>query len=730
MKKYSLIFLIILGLTFDPLRGDDLTGRYAWKPMKIGGGGWVVGLDISPTEKGLIYVRTDVSGAYRWDSATSTWKQVVTSASLPAEYTVYGTYRGVDSLVSAPKDPDIAYMAYEQQIFRSTNRGESWAPTSFGMHKVRMEPNGEGRQEGERLAVDPQNSDIVYYGSIADGLWVTTDAGTSWGKVSAIPAGPVPRGVNTIVFDKASGTTTSDADKPRTKTIYVTVDQKGVFQSNDGGASWAAISDSGPGSAGSMRDAEVGTDGTYYVAYAEINGTSAVWKRSAAGTWENITPPGEYGEGQTYCEIAVDPRDPQKVVVLRNGGRAFVSDNQGDTWTSHGFRLNSSKIKWLGEQENYWLSVGEIAFDPFVPGKLWFAEGFGVWCADDLTKDDFEWQAESAGIEETCGNDIISPPGGKPVSAMWDTGVFVFENPDAYDAKRGLPYFMSAWSLDWCAADPKFLVAVFRNHLGFGPHVNETGYSTDGGITWTIFPGVRGRQIPQDLEYGTVAVSANSPDKVVWCPATKKLPYYTTDRGLTWKISSFGEGVTSTGFDKLYSPQKPLCADRVLPDTFYFYHSEEGVFRSSDGGATFARTIGAPPRARTNSVMKAVPGRAGHLLFAEGHQGNPVGGLWLSPDGGDTWSQLPFIEQAFNFGLGKPKKDGDFPTIFVAGVAEGMTGIFRSTDAGSTWEKISSHPLGIFDWIDAMDGDKDAFGKVYLAFTSAGFAYGEEKPSP
>ncbi len=45
-----------------------------------------------------------------------------------------------------------------------------------------------------------------------------------------------------------------------------------------------------------MRDAEVGTDGTYYVAYAEINGTSAVWKRLAGGTWENITPPGEYGK--------------------------------------------------------------------------------------------------------------------------------------------------------------------------------------------------------------------------------------------------------------------------------------------------------------------------------------------------------------------------------------------------------------------------------------------------
>ncbi len=35
-------------------------------------------------------------------------------------------------------------------------------------------------------------------------------------------------------------------------------------------------------------------------------------------------------------------------------------------------RLSVEKLEnqMAGEQENYWLSVGEIAFDPFVPGKL------------------------------------------------------------------------------------------------------------------------------------------------------------------------------------------------------------------------------------------------------------------------------------------------------------------------------------------------------------------------
>jgi beta-glucosidase len=42
-------------------------GKYAWDNVSIGGSGFVSGLIASKTEPGLIYARTDVGGAYRWD---------------------------------------------------------------------------------------------------------------------------------------------------------------------------------------------------------------------------------------------------------------------------------------------------------------------------------------------------------------------------------------------------------------------------------------------------------------------------------------------------------------------------------------------------------------------------------------------------------------------------------------------------------------------------------------
>ncbi|WP_229259024.1 GDSL-type esterase/lipase family protein [Duganella flavida] len=41
--------------------------QYAWDNVSIGGSGFVSGLITSKTEKDLIYARTDVGGAYRWD---------------------------------------------------------------------------------------------------------------------------------------------------------------------------------------------------------------------------------------------------------------------------------------------------------------------------------------------------------------------------------------------------------------------------------------------------------------------------------------------------------------------------------------------------------------------------------------------------------------------------------------------------------------------------------------
>ncbi len=66
----------------------------------MGGAGFVSGIITSKQEQNLMYARTDVAGAYKWNAATSTWT--------PLQDWVNATqsgFYGVESLAIDPTAP-------------------------------------------------------------------------------------------------------------------------------------------------------------------------------------------------------------------------------------------------------------------------------------------------------------------------------------------------------------------------------------------------------------------------------------------------------------------------------------------------------------------------------------------------------------------------------------------------------------------------------------------------
>ena len=55
-------------------------------------------------------------------------------------------------------------------------------PVSF-----RMGGNEDGRGVGERLAVDPNDNRVLFFGSRHEGLWKSTDCAATWKKVETFP---------------------------------------------------------------------------------------------------------------------------------------------------------------------------------------------------------------------------------------------------------------------------------------------------------------------------------------------------------------------------------------------------------------------------------------------------------------------------------------------------------------------------------------------------------------
>ena len=61
-------------------RVEDLEHRlllaaqaYDWNNVTIKGTGFIDGIVFSPAQQGLVYMNTDMGGAYRWDTSANKW---------------------------------------------------------------------------------------------------------------------------------------------------------------------------------------------------------------------------------------------------------------------------------------------------------------------------------------------------------------------------------------------------------------------------------------------------------------------------------------------------------------------------------------------------------------------------------------------------------------------------------------------------------------------------------
>lgn len=179
---------------------------HRWRTAAIGGTGFVTGLLFHPAVRGLAYARTDIGGAYRWDDRQARWIPLTDQVGWDD-----WNLLGVEALAVDPAHPDRLYLAlgtYAQSwagpgaVLRSEDRGTTWARTDL---TVRLGANEDGRGAGERLLVDPRDSEQLWLGTRHDGLLRSTDRGATWAAAD-FPAAPSASGQG-ITFLVAAGRT-------------------------------------------------------------------------------------------------------------------------------------------------------------------------------------------------------------------------------------------------------------------------------------------------------------------------------------------------------------------------------------------------------------------------------------------------------------------------------------------------------------------------------------------
>jgi hypothetical protein len=118
--------------------------------------------------------------------------------------------------------------------------------------------------------------------------------------------------------------------------------------------------------------------------------------------------------------------------------------------------------------------------------------------------------------------------------------------------------------------------------------------------------------------------------------------------------------------------------------------------------------------------IEAVPDHSGHLWISTGKA------LYRSTDGGKTADPVASVEASYGVGIGKAAPGAKYPTLFLSGQVDGTKGVFRSTDEGSHWLRVSDddHQYGI---VNVVEGDPRVFGRVYLGPNGRGIVVGEPR---
>ena len=233
--------------------------------------------------------------------------------------------------------------------------------------------------------------------------------------------------------------------------------------------------------------------------------------------------------------------------------------------------------------------------------------------------------------------------------------------------------------------------AAIRSNVIIGRGVYK---SVDAGRTWSLVGLRDGGQI------GAVAIHPSNPD-IVWV-AVGGSPFGPTDMRGVYKTTDGGKTWTRTLFVNRETGARVVAINPANPDEVYaaMYRgfrkgwdiisggpaSEGGIYKSTDGGITWAKLSAGLPQRLIGKIDIDVARSKPSTVYAMVEAPGPEGGLYRSDDSGATWAIVnntmrlrarPFY---FHYVDVNPKNENE--------VWVNELGLWKSTDGGRTFAGI------------------------------------------
>ncbi|GIV36214.1 MAG: hypothetical protein KatS3mg032_0593 [Cyclobacteriaceae bacterium] len=229
-------------------------------------------------------------------------------------------------------------------VWKTTNGGTSWTLITPDLPNLATTV----------LAMAPSNHNVIYLGTgegfgnvdhvSGNGMYKSSDRGQTW---QYLPATAGFSDVNRIIIDPASENTVLAATN------------RGIFRTTDGGTTWTQTS-----SRTNIQDLRH-TPGNFNIQYAAQHDVGVLKSVDGGLTW-TVANTGMNITGRV--EIAISPVNPLRVFASAEGSLSatgsdlYMSDDGATTWSLVDVAFNNQGVDYLGGQGWY---DNTIACDPF-----------------------------------------------------------------------------------------------------------------------------------------------------------------------------------------------------------------------------------------------------------------------------------------------------------------------------------------------------------------------------
>jgi photosystem II stability/assembly factor-like uncharacterized protein len=298
-----------------------------------------------------ICVGTIGSGLWLSPDGGDSWRRV--GSGLWGESRVFG-------LTLHPAEPRTLFAGANDGIYKSTDGGQSFARLNSPMNECDV----------WKIAVDPNNPDILFAGTRPAALFRSTDRGASWRRLPAEIAEECPN-------VRVPRVTALAVDPTDPRVVWAGIEVDGVRRSTDGGDSWTRIAQihdpdihdiavtvnggttvltSTPGEIFASHDRGQSWQGlgvrdsfrlrycrglaqkaddpaTLFVATgdAAVGSTGAIERsRDGGRSWQALALPD--APNSPIWAFATHPADPGLVLACSHYGELYMSRDAGDGW--------------------------------------------------------------------------------------------------------------------------------------------------------------------------------------------------------------------------------------------------------------------------------------------------------------------------------------------------------------------------------------------------------------